>query len=380
MILDLSDEKFKHIMDDKELFLPIRWKGYDFALVMDQHFKHYLKSIETNVDMDNKDICLCSDYREISDVCNTIVLAVEKYLNGFPSHAYEIFCKAMRLLIKKPLKVYQKNIFELFGDDGHYTDNLDLYRVVRVYENKPYPRSRVFHTPYNMRSKVSSSRYSIAGYPSLYLTTALALGCEELHIDPYQDLVIGSRFQLDRNLESTETIIRVIELSVKPQDFIFGERENRINTDASNNRRISHELLNNRNVRDAYLLWYPLISACSFIRTNKSDPFAAEYIIPQLVMQWVRSEMQSSDNKDYHQLTGIRYFSCSSQKASDMGFNYVFPTSGLQFSDELPYCRVLSKAFRLTMPVFLNEFPRGHLHGCEHFIKWHGDLDYIYKN
>lgn len=44
---------------------------------------------------------------------------------------------------------------------------------------KPYSRTRVLHTPYNLRSKVSTSRYSIAGYPSLYLGTSLQLCCKE---------------------------------------------------------------------------------------------------------------------------------------------------------------------------------------------------------
>ncbi len=103
------------------------------------------------------------------------------------------------------------------------------------------------------------------------------------------------------------------------------------------------------------MLWYPLLAACSFIRVNKNDPFAAEYIIPQLLMQWVRTEFKLSENK-YVNLIGIRYFSCASEEASDMGFNYVFPTSGKQISHQLPYCKVLAKAFWLTTPVYVNEY------------------------
>ena len=60
-------------------------------------------------------------------------------------------------------------------------------------------------------------------------------------------------------------------------------------------------------------------------------------------MQWVRSEISSKEDEDYDNLIGIRYFSCASVKASDMGFNYVFPTSGRQKSSGLPYCAVLTK-------------------------------------
>ena len=72
-------------------------------------------------------------------------------------------------------------------------------------------------------------------------------------------------------------------------------------------------------------------------------------------MQWVRNEIQYSDNPDYDKLIGIRYFSCASKRASDMGFNYVFPASGKQYSGQYPYCPVLMNAFRLTAPKYIHE-------------------------
>lgn len=128
-------------------------------------------------------------------------------------------------------------------------------------------------------------------------------------------------------------------------------------------------------IRSAYLLWYPLIASCSYIRIDKSDPFAAEYIIPQLLMQWVRNEIGSKKGGKRDQLVGIRYFSCASVRASEMGFNYVFPTSGKQKSAELPYCSVLLKAFRLTSPVYINEYDD--LYTCERKLIQSNDLDFI---
>ncbi len=90
-------------------------------------------------------------------------------------------------------------------------------------------------------------------------------------------------------------------------------------------------------------------------------------------MQWVRNEIRVDD--EYDQLVGIRYFSCASVKASDMGFNYVFPTSGQPKSAELPYCSVLSKAFRLTNPVFIHEY--SDIRSCEYFLSMAKDFDFI---
>lgn len=265
---------------------------------------------------------------------------------------------AMRVLVKTPLKIYQKSIFEQFDDteDPIFNDNLALYRLVCVDDYAPYGRARVFHTPYTLRSKVSTSRYSIAGYPSLYLGTSLQLCAEEINYNPHRSLALASRYKIERCIEYNNTEIDVIELAVKPQDFLGIERNRESNQKIQ--RIISETLLNNPSVRNAYLVWYPIIAACSYIRTNKKDPFAAEYIVPQLLMQWVRREIQYSDNPEYDRLIGIRYFSCASKRASDMGFNYVFPASGKQHSGQYPYCPVLMKAFRLTSPKYVHESGR----------------------
>ena len=177
-------------------------------------------------------------------------------------------------------------------------------------------------------------------------------------MNPHQDFVLASVFKLERSIEYTNTNVRVIELGVKPQDFVDRQNEGA--------RRISFHLLEDDSVKETYLLWYPLIAASSYIRVCKSDPFAAEYIIPQLLMQWVRSEIGKNKGDDYDQLIGIRYFSCASNKASDMGFNYVFPTSGQQKSAELPYCSVLARAFRLSEPTYIHEYKD--IQSCDRYL------------
>ena len=288
----------------------------------------------------------------------------------------------MEYLMEAPLEIYQKSVmeqFECFGTRYANDDELKLFRVVRVDDNKPYSRVRVFHTPYTLRAKVSTSRYSIAGYPSLYLGTALNLCCEEIHLNPHKDFALASMFELESTLEYSNTNIRVIELGVKPQDFLELRTANdTLNRSPSHGRRIAQNLLDDSNTRSAYLRWYPLIASCSYIRTNKNDPFAAEYIIPQLLMQWVRNEIGVSKDSEYNQLVGIRYFSCASNKASDMGFNYVFPTSGHQKSAEFPYCSVLSRAFRLTNPVYIHEYDS--TWSCEQQLRKSNDFDFVSGN
>ena len=47
MILDISSSTFKDIMNDENLFLPIRWDGLDFLSTLDSLFNYYIKKLET---------------------------------------------------------------------------------------------------------------------------------------------------------------------------------------------------------------------------------------------------------------------------------------------------------------------------------------------
>lgn len=275
MIFDISDVAFRNVLKDQTFFLPIRWTGSDFSKTLDNLFNYYIKQLEksNNTPQPNYN-SIQVDLKETKRLCKLLKKAVDHYLNGFPAKAYTSFEKAMELLMKNPLKIYQKSAIEQFETSGNRYkkgEDLNLFRVVSVQDNKPYTRARVFHTPYTMRSKVSTSRYSIAGYPSLYLGTTLPLCCEEIHMNPHQNFALASMYQIEKNLYSTNTNIRVIELGVKPQDFLDVEY-----TDEHCGRQISKSLLNDNNVKSSYLLWYPLIASCSYIRTDKSDPFAAE--------------------------------------------------------------------------------------------------------
>lgn len=397
MILDISDSEFRKLFDDKELFLPQVWDGSDFYKALKALFDHYLERVNDFFEQHIGQTEYEKYHATIRNACDSIHASVKAYLDGFPARAFETLFVAMKVLMRTPLKIYYKSSMRKGID---IEDSLCLYRAACVNDIKPYDRSRMFHAPYNLRSKVPTCRYSIAGYPSLYLGTSLELCCEEIHVNPGYDRVLASMFKLERSIEQSNTDIKVIELGIKPQDFI--ETDNIRNE--SKRRRIDPYLLHNDEVRTAYLLWYPLIAACSFIRTNKNDPFAAEYIIPQLLMQWVRAEM-SRDCKSacrdcfdycndcyngckehkrkrtislcesYHQLIGIRYFSCASKRASDLGFNYVFPTSGEPISENLQYCRILSKAFKLTVPQYIHDFYS--IYTCEHTLKSDHDLRLI---
>ena len=374
MIINISDREFRRILDNPKFNLPIRWSGDDFRLTVDGLFNQYINNLEKHFLHDADDPVQYEDYIVlIKSFCGYIKRAIEYYLNGFPSKAYQEIEQLMNNLVEYPLEIYPDKLADQFSQSS-YDDKLSLFRIVEADSNIPYPRKRLFHPPFNMRSQVSTTRYSIAGYPSLYLGTSLDLCCEEIHLNPYRKFPLAALFQLENCAEYSNTEVNLIDLAIKPQDF-FEEIQNDIESSLQKRRVIPLGLLNHSKVRSRYLLWYPLIAACSFIRTNKYNAFAAEYIVPQLLMQWLRIESDNRQNKRKDLLMGIRYFSCASLRASDMGFTYVFPTSGEPDSYDYPYCRILMNAFKLTKPVFMHEF--SNRQQCEEYLKNQTDINYI---
>lgn len=47
MILDISDNSFKRIMEDDRLALPIRWDGSDFSMTLGSLFSYYISKLES---------------------------------------------------------------------------------------------------------------------------------------------------------------------------------------------------------------------------------------------------------------------------------------------------------------------------------------------
>ena len=387
MILDISDASFRKILDDNQLYLPIRWTGDDFLTTTERLFHRYINRLKSVKDEDDRAYLRISvNLDKIEYVTAMLAETIRHYLNGFPAKSYNTFEQAMGVLVQNPFLLYDNSTNECFNslNELYDNDNLTLFRAVIVDDNKLYQRSRVFHTPYNLRSKVSTCRYSIAGYPSLYLGTSLHLCCNEIAADRKNCSILASIFKYEQSIERS-TVIQVVDLAVKPQDFL--EKKDGSENWQSSRQQIIKRAIHNAtqrthtrektDIRYAYLLWYPLIAACSFIRTNHKDPFAAEYIIPQLLMQWVRNRTKTCNNgcEDIQCLIGIRYFSCASELASDLGFNYVFPTSGRKKSIDLPYCEVLAKSFQLATPVYVHEYESISI--CERALDQSKDYDYI---
>ena len=330
---------------EKDFRLPIRWDGKDFYKELYLLLKEYRIRVKNRLSAD--EYAKYGD--DIEDVCRKVCLAVSESLRGNPYEAYNAVDETLKLLTEK---------YECYLHEDDLKD-CQLYRAVDVKDKATHDRKRVFHVPFNLRSKISTQRYSIPGYPALYLGTSIELNCEEIHKSPKDDTVMAARFEFSSDIDDKlgEQFLKelyILDLSVKPQDFqIQQESSPRFELP------IIHTFSEHP---EHYLLWYPLIAACSFIRVYREDPFSPEYIVPQLVTQWAK-KMKNAQKDDHgfeqQPLCGICYFSCLSEKASKKGVNFAFPSSGSDIwaFDELKnYCPILATNFLLTEPVFVSEY------------------------
>ncbi len=91
----------------------------------------------------------------------------------------------------------------------------------------------------------------------------------------------------------------------------------------------------------AYLMLWPLIAACS-IRVLNEGPFKVEYIIPQLLLQWISNERSEID--------GIRYFSTKVVEYINnpkINCNFAFPVKSVASHG---FCTKMKVGFKLTEP------------------------------
>lgn len=212
MILDISDQSFRAIFQNEDLYLPIRWDRKDFYHSVEVLFKTYLDAVQNevmNANAEEHAMDFQSTYelrsrreylRKIRRFCKMILSAIREYLNGFPAKAYTHFSGLMEKMMETPFQVYNKTAYELFENhtDAYRQDPLDLFRVALVPDAILYDRARVFHTPYSLRAKISTNRFSIAGFPSLYLGTSLPLCCEELGYPQTTMQALAARFKIER--------------------------------------------------------------------------------------------------------------------------------------------------------------------------------------
>jgi hypothetical protein len=301
--------------------LPKHYEG-NFQLCVQENLKEYIVRL-SNYDSWLKEE-IDTNRSLIERLCNSINESIKLYLKGLPSKAYSTIRKSLDEL--KPYLLYPdgNKVFLVGG-------NINNYFRMRESCSK-VDKVGIFHIPFKSRHLTQSYRYSIPGIPCLYLSNSVFLCWEEIG-KPVNKRLYCSRFEIDSNR------LRVLNLSYTPSKVLNMYNPNQ------------HELTSKVSsffiIRS--LITWPLLFACSIHTKCHKDNFKAEYIIPQLVMQWCL------ENDD---IDGVCYYSVRSRYNSSLEFslfqeNLALPAKINQ--DDL-ICSELKKKIKVSEPQLISSY------------------------
>ena len=289
----------------------------DFRELVSANLTQYLllvKSLEVNERP--------SDWDEIKNrikqLCDGINRAIESEYRGIRHSAFAT--------IKNQLDGYKTSTTEIEGlalnrNIQTIGKGMVSYRMRKVglEEQRNIKRKDLFHIPLDERGLVQTQRYSVPGYPCLYLAHSV-YGCWEEMGRPDFGKVMVSKFV-------TQYDFKMLDLRIPSKDAW--------NLDM---------------VR--CILIFPLVIASMVQVKNYKDTYKPEYLIPQLLTEWVISK--NKENRGKEEVTGIIY--TSAQKNEDFSYsddsydNYAIPV--LKPFGSKKYCKRLTDYFKLTMPTY----------------------------
>lgn len=212
-----------------------------------------------------------------------------------------------------------------------------LYRIRPVehqVERIQNDADELFHIPRTKRAYASNARFSLAGFPCLYLSTMLPLAWQECK---YPKSFYYSIYQYEWSSQSDYIDIRneMRFLSLySPQELLLWGLSAKFN-----------DFPLWLEVVSRYLEAYPLIMACAFVNRSGDTSFKEEYIIPQMLMQWVHRNTETAQ--------GITYFTCADIHNMPLkwnGYNVAIPAM-VPF-DENGYSEPLRAKFCWSRPQY----------------------------
>lgn len=198
-------------------------------------------------------------------------------------------------------------------------------------QNNP---NELFHIPLSKKAFTNNERFSIAGFPSLYLSSMLPLAWQECGYPPKY---YYSEFQYEKlcSVENRdlEKELKFLALYSPYEIYVWGS--------ALKYNKFEWWL----EVISRYIKQYPLILACSFVNHSGKVSYKQEYIVPQMLMQWVQR------NPD--KVQGISYFTCvdiSMMPSRWCAYNVVIPAQPPY--DEKKYSIKLKEDFCWSRPKY----------------------------
>lgn len=286
--------KLVTLLDKLKNDFPLKSENQAFHITLKQKLEDFQKEIEELEQEDFKEregLIPFDKFIEFEKtICQEINRAIESARNGNPVEAYNIFEK----ILEKEIE--ERKIKEVLYERIILSEakNRTFFRYRHVSKDGDYSEDDIKHCPFEYVQNLGNFRFSLPGFPCLYLGSTKEV-CKEEIKNQENSKYIGGTFELCTDITL---------LNICPFD-------------------------NQKNISDKvqFLLLYPLYLSCLAKRKNKEDAhFHEEYIIPQLLLLYVRKNNIESEKK----IDGIRYLSTRYSPKKDNVLemmNYVFPVT-----------------------------------------------------
>lgn len=297
------------ILKNNKLRLPLIYKNGESDIIglLNDVFTELLNEMSKD---ENYAIIKDENYDRIRTYSAKIIGTTSRWFEGNISEAKKTFDETLKeRLLLLPRKIVPSG--QCF------------YRVRTSSEHKILGKKDLFHIPFELRNKISTQRFSIPGFPCLYLGNTVYICWEELNRPNFHDIQVA-KFE-------NQSEINLHNLSYEQYNLQKLESENPTNDDLVN-----------------LLLAYPIIAACSIqVPQNRQlDPFKPEYIIPQIILQTLMEQKGTNS-------IGIVYSSTKIYKESSKNEgsfeNFILPTTSEIRAKG--YCIDLAKLFNMTSVV-----------------------------
>jgi hypothetical protein len=270
-------------------------------------------------DKDAKEYLTLENIKEIDNIVRDLIKSYDYFLTGRISECYN---KVFELIFSNS---YSSNIFCSYQVEKETF----LFRMRSKDDEYLFLKEELFHVPFQERQKTTNQRFSLTGYPCLYLGRSIYVCWEELNRPKFDNANISGI----KNIRPLELLDLRMPTEIKE-------------------------------TVDFYRI--PLIIASSVNVKNPDLPFKPEYVISQALLHAIIVHNNSSLSP--RNFNGIIYYSSKVSSSQRLFYdlelfeNIVVPTvnNTIDRTAEKMYhngfCPILCNTFQISNPVSLNTY------------------------
>jgi hypothetical protein len=277
--MEALDKLIKVLKSNNSFQYPVISKKNGYLLTLKEKINEYVKIVQ-KIEEEFVEEELAFSSKAINEIGQKIIKVIKLYLSGDTRQAHEVFSVI--------LNDNRKNLENLIL---RFESQEEIFYRVRYSEKEITSKDEIFHIPFNLRHLVETMRYSISGIPCLYFGNTIYDCWLEMDKPDLNKLYI-SKFKNTSKINILDFAITFHTLNKVPTiEDQYPESYSKAKM-------------------EAFLALYPLILACSFKKQYENAKFNVEYIIPNILLQWISSEKEHID--------GIRYFSTKMMSTAEL--------------------------------------------------------------